>query len=223
MPQNIQVDLHTHIHHYLPPMTAVQPASSSTSSPRAISAELQELVALVARLSNATTEAMRLSIEVQARLPLLVAREGAAAQSVPTTLNPVAAASAPVSAPSLVAAVVAPAAAALVVSPAQAHPNSTPDYDDDDRTGPLFVRGIPATPAYVERHHPPGSGEVWYVVIRGREPGLYGTALEADHQCNGIPRQFKIKKTSRVDALNLYRSEYNGPDGDGVEKWNEVA
>jgi hypothetical protein len=39
-----------------------------------------------------------------------------------------------------------------------------------------WVRGVPKTPAHQEAAFPDGSGETWYVVIRGREPGLYRTA-----------------------------------------------
>lgn len=40
---------------------------------------------------------------------------------------------------------------------------------------PLFVRQTPRTPAELEAAFPPGSGEIWYVVVIGREPGLYHT------------------------------------------------
>ncbi|KAJ7878538.1 hypothetical protein B0H14DRAFT_3435536 [Mycena olivaceomarginata] len=61
--------------------------------------------------------------------------------------------------------------------------------------------------------HPEGSGEVWYVVIRGREPGLYRTA---------VPRGFKQVKRSRREALAWYREQYFLPDGEGVQKWVEA-
>ncbi|KAK6977553.1 hypothetical protein R3P38DRAFT_2810096 [Favolaschia claudopus] len=60
-------------------MTAAQPPASGSSA--APLSELQELIALVARLSTATTEAMRLSVEVQARLPLVVGIEVAGARA----------------------------------------------------------------------------------------------------------------------------------------------
>ncbi|KAK6981629.1 hypothetical protein R3P38DRAFT_3460250 [Favolaschia claudopus] len=219
MSHAIQLDFHTHIHHFIPPtMTAVRPTP--------VHSELQELAALVARLSNASTEAMRLSIEVQTRLSVLIAGDNATATALVSAATSPAPAVVITPAPAVAltpAPAVAPAVAltpAPTVAPAAVPGSSAaPDLDP---AGPLFVRGIPQTPAEVERNHPPGSGETWYVVILGREPGLYATALDADHQCNGVPHQYKVKKTSRVDALSLYRSLYNGPDGEGVEKWNEV-
>ncbi|KAK7055698.1 hypothetical protein R3P38DRAFT_3170372 [Favolaschia claudopus] len=210
MPQAIQVDLHTHIHHFLPPtMTAFQPASSSSASSTALATELQDLVALVGRLSTASAETMRLAVEVQTRLSVVLAGGSAAAPPPPAT---------PLSA---IPAATIPAAATPDAAPRT--PTPTPDPTADDPAGPLFVRGIPKTPAELERDHPPGSGEVWYVVILGREPGLYAKAADADYQCNGIPHQYKVKKTSRTDAISCYRSLYNGPEGKGVEKWNEVV
>ncbi|KAK6981484.1 hypothetical protein R3P38DRAFT_3185448 [Favolaschia claudopus] len=220
MPQAIQVDLHTHIHHFLPPtMTAFQPASSSSASSTALATELQDLVALVGRLSTASAETMRLAVEVQTRLSVVLAGGSAAAPPPPATpLSAIPAATIPAAATPNPTATI-PAAA----TPNAVAPTPTPDPTADDPAGPLFVRGIPKTPAELERDHPPGSGEVWYVVILGREPGLYAKAADADYQCNGIPHQYKVKKTSRTDAISFYRSLYNGPEGEGVEKWNEVV
>ncbi|KAJ7110502.1 hypothetical protein C8R44DRAFT_883639 [Mycena epipterygia] len=83
---------------------------------------------------------------------------------------------------------------------------------------PLFVGRTPKTPSELQAEFPPGSGEVWYVVIIGREPGL----TEANDQCNGIPNQFKEKRKSRCEALAWYAECYFKPSGDGVQKWVEV-
>ncbi|KAJ7906939.1 hypothetical protein B0H13DRAFT_2332987 [Mycena leptocephala] len=72
-----------------------------------------------------------------------------------------------------------------------------------------WVRGVPKTPAHQEAAFPDGSGETWYVVIRGREPGLYRTAPEANTQTDGVPHQFREKKRSRREALAFYRENYN--------------
>ncbi|KAJ7314863.1 hypothetical protein DFH08DRAFT_972592 [Mycena albidolilacea] len=87
---------------------------------------------------------------------------------------------------------------------------------------PVWVRGVPKTPAEIVAQYPEGSGETWYVVIRGREPGFYRTSAEADTVCNGVPNQLKEKKKSRRDAIAWYRSLYEGPDGEGVQKWTEA-
>jgi hypothetical protein len=39
----------------------------------------------------------------------------------------------------------------------------------------LWARGIPLTPAELEVLYPEGSGETWYVVLCGHEPGMYRT------------------------------------------------
>ncbi|KAJ7302313.1 hypothetical protein DFH08DRAFT_967060 [Mycena albidolilacea] len=158
---------------------------STTAPSTSTSTELEVLVALVGRLSAASMEAMRLAVEVQARLPAVVAGERAAATAAAD------------------AAAAAAAAAELTADP-------------------VWVRGVPKTPAEIVAQYPEGSGETWYVVIRGREPGFYRTSAEADRVCNGVPNQLKEKKKSRRDAIAWYRSLYEGPDGEGVQKWTEA-
>ncbi|KAK7030155.1 hypothetical protein R3P38DRAFT_2775573 [Favolaschia claudopus] len=179
-------------------MTAAQPNSSAVPQ-----TELQELISLVSRLSAASTEAMRLAVEVQARLPVVVAVEVSAARAAATSAAAAQAAAAQAAAAQAAA---AQAAAAQAATAQAAAPPPQPDLDDDDQ-GPLFVRGIPLTPAEVEEAHPPGQGEI---------------CETADAQCNGVPFQLKAKKTSRVSALDYYREHYNGPSGEGgVQKWVE--
>ncbi|KAJ7434295.1 hypothetical protein FB451DRAFT_1195496 [Mycena latifolia] len=104
-----------------------------------------------------------------------------------------------------------------------------------------WVRAPPKTPADLEREFPDGSGEVWYVVIRGWEPGMYRTAGEATALTNGVPHQFHRKKTSRREALLFYRDNYlhatkaaaaAGPNNStpapagtelGIQKWVAVT
>ncbi|KAJ7463444.1 hypothetical protein B0H11DRAFT_2240919 [Mycena galericulata] len=157
--------------------TAAPATTASTSS------EMAALVALVARLSSATLDATRLAVEVQAKLPAVVAAEVAASTA-------------------------ATAAAASTEAAAAA--------------SPLLVHQAARTPTALEAAFPEGSGEVWYVIIIGREPGMYRTAAEADSLCNGIPNQLKAKKTSRREALAWYHERYNQADGNGVQKWVEV-
>ncbi|KAJ7909364.1 hypothetical protein B0H13DRAFT_2330412 [Mycena leptocephala] len=72
-----------------------------------------------------------------------------------------------------------------------------------------WIRGVPRTPGQVEAAFPEGSGEVWYVVIRGREPGMYRTPTEANAQTDGVPHQFREKKKTRREALAFYRENYH--------------
>ncbi|KAJ7686733.1 hypothetical protein B0H14DRAFT_2654183 [Mycena olivaceomarginata] len=54
------------------------------------------------------------------------------------------------------------------------------------QASPVWVRGIPKTPAELELQYPEGSGETW---------------KEANDNCDGVPNQLKQKKTSRLEAL----------------------
>ncbi|KAJ7433318.1 hypothetical protein B0H11DRAFT_1939648 [Mycena galericulata] len=95
--------------------------------------------------------------------------------------------------PRVVESQVAEAVAALVPSP------------------PQYIRAAAMTPAQVEALHPPGFGDqsTWYVVLVGREPGLYGSSAEADVQVNSVPGQFHRKKDSLREAHAYYRQQYN--------------
>ncbi|KAJ7440760.1 hypothetical protein FB451DRAFT_1415002 [Mycena latifolia] len=162
--------------------------ADSTSVPTPAATELEALVSLISRLAVASSEATVLAVEVQAKLPAVLAL----------------------------------------------HTASTTTW----------VRAPAKTPAELERAFPEGSGEVWYVVIRGKEPGMYRTAAEATALTSGVPHQFHRKKTSRREALLFYRDNYLDaakaasananataaagssavapPGSVGVQKWVEV-
>ncbi|KAJ7264658.1 hypothetical protein C8J57DRAFT_1718543 [Mycena rebaudengoi] len=93
----------------------------------------------------------------------------------------------------------------------------------DRSGGPPFTSGIPISPDALETFIPPNTGEIWYVVIVGREPGLYRTPTEANAQTDGVPGQFSQKKTSRREALAFYRERFGNPPPHGVHKWVELA
>ncbi|KAJ6543672.1 hypothetical protein B0H10DRAFT_2218717 [Mycena sp. CBHHK59/15] len=86
-------------------------------------------------------------------------------------------------------------------------------------SAPTVVRGVPQTPDEVEAAHPPSPNDPqsWYVVIVGREPGLYTNSDAADMQTTGIPNQFRQRKTGLREALAFYRNKY---EAGKVEKWN---
>ncbi|KAJ7089990.1 hypothetical protein C8R44DRAFT_863387 [Mycena epipterygia] len=110
-------------------------------------------------------------------------------------------------------------------------PLAPPPPDPDT----LWVAGVPKTPTELEDEIPAGSGEVWYVVIRGREPGLYRTYDEANAMTNGVPNQWQQKKKSRREAIAWYRDHYvaarnavntipvPGAPPVGVQKWVAVV
>ncbi|KAJ7885131.1 hypothetical protein B0H14DRAFT_2564078 [Mycena olivaceomarginata] len=77
---NIHTHTHTHVYDLPPAMTATRAPAPDTSSPPT---ELESLTALVDRLSVASMEAMRLAIEVKARLPAVVAAEVSARANAP--------------------------------------------------------------------------------------------------------------------------------------------
>ncbi|KAJ7707187.1 hypothetical protein B0H16DRAFT_1746581 [Mycena metata] len=74
-----------------------------------------------------------------------------------------------------------------------------------------FEQGTTVTPDELESRFPPGVGDnaTWYVVIVGREPGMYLSSTEADDQVKGVPNMSRLKKSSRREALDFYRHQYN--------------
>ncbi|KAJ7488212.1 hypothetical protein FB451DRAFT_1167669 [Mycena latifolia] len=89
---------------------------------------------------------------------------------------------------------------------------------------PVWVRGTPITPDALAALHPEGTGETWYIVIQGREPGMYHTVDQANELCNGVPHQLKEKKKSRCEVPAWYKMHYDLPNGkgSGIQKWMEA-
>ncbi|KAJ7731404.1 hypothetical protein B0H16DRAFT_1469181 [Mycena metata] len=152
--------------------------------------ELEALVSLVRRLSVASAEATRLAVEVQARIPAFAIAGATGAQAAPTA------------------------------TATAAHTGTANAANQSDADPPSFVRLAPRNPAQIEADFPDGSGEVFYVVLIGREPGR--VPHPANDQCNGVPNQFKEKRKTRREALAYYREAYFAPGGDGVQKWVEA-
>ncbi|KAF8128452.1 hypothetical protein K438DRAFT_1789487 [Mycena galopus ATCC 62051] len=111
-------------------MTTNRPTPVSNAS---TATELESLVALVARLSVVSMDAVRLAAEVQAMLPAVVAAEVVHARASATA--------------AAIAAAAADAAAAAAAATAA--------------SSVLWSRGVPATPAELEARYPEGSGETW--------------------------------------------------------------
>jgi hypothetical protein len=111
------------------------------------------LVALVDRFAASSLETTRLAVELQGISPI----------STDCALTNAFAAKLPI----VLAAEVAAATSAAATVAAET---------DAEAAGPVFVRGVAKTPAQLEAAFPEGSGETWYVVIRGRELGMYCTA-----------------------------------------------
>ncbi|KAJ7642870.1 hypothetical protein B0H17DRAFT_1148720 [Mycena rosella] len=84
---------------------------------------------------------------------------------------------------------------------------------------PAFVEGTALTPAEVVANTP-DDDEVqhYWVVLRGREPGLYRTVAGAQKQTHGVPHQHQARKTGRAEALAFYTANYP----DHVKKWVEI-
>ncbi|KAJ7611085.1 hypothetical protein DFH06DRAFT_1131425 [Mycena polygramma] len=78
---------------------------------------------------------------------------------------------------------------------------------------PTFVEDIALTPDEVEAAFATqAEAQSYWVVIRGREPGLYTTVVAANDQTNGVPNQLQIRQTGLAAALALYRAHYAEPD-----------
>ncbi|KAJ6523894.1 hypothetical protein DFH09DRAFT_1329759 [Mycena vulgaris] len=84
---------------------------------------------------------------------------------------------------------------------------------------PSFTAGTPATPTALAAATPVDAEvENYWVVLRGREPGLYLTVHAANTQTNGVPGQFQQRKNGRAEALAFYAANYP----DHVRKWIQV-
>ncbi|KAJ7135538.1 hypothetical protein C8R46DRAFT_1045519 [Mycena filopes] len=74
---------------------------------------------------------------------------------------------------------------------------------------PVFVEHVAVTPDQLEaafdgQHE----SQNYWVVLRGREPGLYRTVLAADAQTNGVPNEFQRRRTGLANALAFYRDNH---------------
>ncbi|KAJ7199343.1 hypothetical protein C8J57DRAFT_1356672 [Mycena rebaudengoi] len=91
----------------------------------------------------------------------------------------------------------------------------------EETPDPVWVASTPLTPDDLDAKFPPGTGEHqhWYVVLRGRSPGLYPSYTDCDEQVRGVPNQFREKKRGRAEALAFYRASYERGE---VEQWTEA-
>ncbi|KAJ6470718.1 hypothetical protein DFH09DRAFT_1344367 [Mycena vulgaris] len=83
---------------------------------------------------------------------------------------------------------------------------------------PSFVAGTPPTPAELAAANPVSDIESYWVVLRGREPGLYLSVKAANDQTLGVPGQFQQRKGGRSEVLAFYAANYP----DHVRKWVPV-
>ncbi|KAJ7277867.1 hypothetical protein C8J57DRAFT_1222649 [Mycena rebaudengoi] len=177
--------------------TTLPPDQSETTAARSALAnvDLASMIALVGHLAAATVESASLAASLQNRMPA----NSLGAQLVAATVESTCLA---VEVQNRLPAVMA---ASLARS-----------------AGPPFTSGVAITPDALETFIPASTGEIWYVVIVGREPGLYRTPAEANSQTDGVPGQFSQKKTSHHEALAFYRDRYGLPAPEGVQKWVEL-
>jgi hypothetical protein len=125
--------------------------------------ELEALVALVNCFAASSLETTRLAVELQgmSRISPHLALTNALAAKLPVVLT----------------AEISATTAAAATDAAAAAKREEEEYAAAAAADPIFVRGVAKTPAQLEAAFPEGSGEMWYVVIRGREPGMYRTSL----------------------------------------------
>ncbi|KAJ7093338.1 hypothetical protein B0H15DRAFT_799154 [Mycena belliarum] len=84
---------------------------------------------------------------------------------------------------------------------------------------PSFVAGDAITPEALAASIPEDADQQFYwVVLRGREPGLYCTVHAANQQTHRVPGQCMARKTGRAEALAFYAANYP----ERVQKWVPV-
>ncbi|KAJ7827324.1 hypothetical protein B0H14DRAFT_2595330 [Mycena olivaceomarginata] len=72
-----------------------------------------------------------------------------------------------------------------------------------------FVPGTPATPQEITAAFAnQKTAENYWVVICGREPGLYTNSQDAKDQTNGVPNQHQLRRSNFNDALAYYANNY---------------
>ncbi|KAJ7805224.1 hypothetical protein B0H14DRAFT_3485276 [Mycena olivaceomarginata] len=86
--------------------------------------------------------------------------------------------------------------------------------------GPLWLGGISQMPAELEAAHPEGTGEIWYVVVCGREPGMYHSPDEANRLCDGVPGN---RSSGRSRSMRHLPGIGRSTSGGNVQKWTEVT
>ncbi|KAJ7158025.1 hypothetical protein C8R43DRAFT_1119265 [Mycena crocata] len=174
--------------------TVPTPANNA-STPQA---EMDALLAMVGNLSQMSLNLTRLCIEVQNVVPgIALSRQSlemtSACLDVKDQIRHA-------------FAVVAEAAAAAAAPP-------PPSVN--------WVRRQALTPDQLETSHPHGLSDdsAYQVVTIGREPGIFISSDYASTNISGVPKGFRKKKDSRVEALAFYRSQF---EAGKVEKWVDV-
>ncbi|KAJ7303437.1 hypothetical protein DFH08DRAFT_825894 [Mycena albidolilacea] len=93
---------------------------------------------------------------------------------------------------------------------------------EEEAADNCWVRAVAKSPVQVAALNagvPDGSRHCWVVFV-GREPGIYYTIEEADHQIKGCPGQEYRSKKSKSEALASYTHWFQ--EGK-VEKWVELT
>ncbi|KAJ7177505.1 hypothetical protein C8R43DRAFT_1118495 [Mycena crocata] len=81
-----------------------------------------------------------------------------------------------------------------------------------------WVRRQALTPDQLETSHPAGycDDSAYQVVTIGHEPGIFISSEDASVNISGVPKGYRKKKDSRVEALAFYRAQF---EAGKVEKW----
>ncbi|KAJ7150174.1 hypothetical protein C8R43DRAFT_951717, partial [Mycena crocata] len=79
----------------------------------------------------------------------------------------------------------------------------------------------PLPPTSSRGSHPAGlcDDSAYQVVTIGREPGIFISSDDASINISGVPKGFRKKKDSRIEALAFYRAQF---EAGKVEKWRDV-
>ncbi|KAJ7236304.1 hypothetical protein C8J57DRAFT_1247799 [Mycena rebaudengoi] len=164
------------------------------------SQELQVLLSRVANLVQISLDMAKVAVDVQHRIPIVLAHH------VDEAIAGV---------PSLVADQVAAQLEAAITA-AVATAGTAADVLPD------FVEGVAITPDALDLLHPAGNGDdcYWHVVLVGREPGIYQSVTTSDELVNGVPKAGRRRKSSRIEALTYYRANY---EAGKVKKWVDIT
>ncbi|KAJ7108373.1 hypothetical protein C8R43DRAFT_962919 [Mycena crocata] len=175
--------------------------ATTTSTPQQ---EVDALLAMVANLSHMSLDLARICIDVQNVVPgIALSRQ--ALEMTGACLDVKVANTKPDQIHHAFA-VVAEAAAAAAAPP-------VPSVE--------WVRRQALTPEQLETSHPQGycDDSAYQVVTIGREPGIFISSHEASTNISGVPKGFRKKKDSRIEALAFYRAQF---EAGKVEKWRDV-
>ncbi|KAJ7265093.1 hypothetical protein C8J57DRAFT_1511654 [Mycena rebaudengoi] len=167
--------------------------------------ELHVLLSRVGNLIQMSLDLAKLGVDVQQRIPIVLARH------VDDAIEGI---------PSLVAEQVEAQVAAHIA--AGSLTAMAPAQNAEHDILPKFIPGVPITPGALELMHPAGDSDEcsYHVLIAAREPGIYLNVDTSNRLVHGVTNAERRSKSSRLEALAYYRVNY---EAGKVKKWFDIA